>query len=122
MRTAVDRFLRYLESERNASPLTLKSYREDLDTICEFLADDTGRLPALEQITTVLLRSYVSALHEADYAPASVARRLSSLRSFFRFAQREGLVSRNPAQGIAQPSVTAQAASLSLDERSIQIV
>jgi len=103
MRDAVHRYLRFLASERNASPLTLKSYGEDLDILLEYLSDDQGRVPSPSQITTVELRSYVSALHDAGYAPASIARRLASLRSFFRFAQRDGLVPTNPAKPLRNP-------------------
>lgn len=103
MRHAVTRYLRYLASERNASPLTLKSYREDLEMLLDYLADGQGRVPAPEQVTTVELRAYVSALHEAGYASASIARRLASLRSFFRFAQRDGLATTNPAKPLRNP-------------------
>jgi integrase/recombinase XerC len=49
------------------------------------------------------LRGYVAALHEAGYAKTSIARRLASLRSFFRFAQREGLADSNPAKPLRNP-------------------
>lgn len=103
LQRAVDRFLRYLNVERNASSLTIKSYREDLTSLLEYLADDAGALPAVDQITPLDLREYVAALSEAGYAKASVSRRLASLRSFFRFAQREGLVDQNPAKPLRNP-------------------
>ncbi|MDA0659479.1 MAG: tyrosine recombinase XerC [Planctomycetota bacterium] len=103
MRNAVARFLRYLASERNASPLTLKSYGEDLEMLLDYLADEQGRVPVPGQITTVELRAYVSALHEAGYAAASISRRLASMRSFFRFAQRDGVALTNPAKPLRNP-------------------
>ena len=49
------------------------------------------------------LRGYVAALHEAGYAAATIARRLASLRSFFRFGLREGWVKTNPAKPLRNP-------------------
>lgn len=103
MRSAIGRFLRYLDVERNASPLTIKSYREDLTALAEYLEASFGRLPRPGELTPVDLRSYVAALHEAGYAKSSVARRLASLRSFFRFGLREGLVENNPAKPLRNP-------------------
>ncbi|MFO0912301.1 MAG: tyrosine recombinase XerC [Pirellulales bacterium] len=103
MKAAMGRFLKFLSAERNASELTIKSYREDLSSLIEYLTDDTGRCPAPAQITTLDLRDYVAALHEADYAKSSIARRLASLRTFFRFAQREGLIQESPAAPLRNP-------------------
>lgn len=104
MRTAIDRFLQYLRVERNASQLTEKSYREDLtflaDYLCEAYADVC---PKPGNVTVLDLRGYVAALHEAGYAKATIARRLASLRSFFRFGQREGWAKTNPAKPLRNP-------------------
>lgn len=103
MQAATTRFLRYLQVERNASELTIKAYREDLTTVLEFLGGESGHVPRPAEITPLQLRQYVSALHEAGYAKSSVARHLASLRSFFRFAQREGLADQNPAKPLRNP-------------------
>jgi integrase/recombinase XerC len=103
MQSVVDRFLRYLVVERNASDLTIKSYREDLTVLIEYLAGDQGDLPQIASLTPSDLREYVAALSDADYSKATIARRLASLRSFFRFAQREGLVAQNPAKPLRNP-------------------
>ncbi len=104
MRTAVGRFLQYLNVERNASELTVKSYREDLTALTDYLTEARGgACPRPGEITVLDLRGYVAALHEAGYAAASIARRLASLRSFFRFGQREGWVDTNPAKPLRNP-------------------
>jgi integrase/recombinase XerC len=92
-----------LTVERNASPLTVKSYREDLTTLAEYLQPDNGRAVSPAEITPLELRGYVTAMHEAGYAKSSVSRRLASLRSFFRFALREGLATHNPAKPLRNP-------------------
>jgi integrase/recombinase XerC len=103
MNSAISRFLRYLDVERNASPLTIKSYREDLVSLAEYLTQSYGQTPKPADVTPFDLRGYVSALHEAGYAKTSVARRLASLRSFYRYAQREGLAGSNPAKPLRNP-------------------
>ena len=55
------------------------------------------------EISSYELRGYVGALHEAEYAKSSIARRLASLRSFYRFGQREGWVENNPAKALRNP-------------------
>ncbi len=98
------RFLDYLRVERNASPLTLKSYREDLQALTEYLSLVHGeRLPDAGQLSTMELRGYLSGMHEAGYASTTIARRLASLRSFFRYGQREGWIKTNPAKPLRNP-------------------
>jgi integrase/recombinase XerC len=99
----IERFLTYLRVERNASELTIKSYREDLAALVEYLADDNSQPPAPPAITPADLRGYVAAMNEANYAKATIARRLASLRSFFRFGQREGWATTNPAKTLRNP-------------------
>jgi integrase/recombinase XerC len=104
MRTAIARFLQYLRVERNASQYTLKSYCEDLTALADYLAEASGdKTPLPGEITILDLRGYVAAMHEANYAKATIARRLASLRSFFRFGQREGWTKSNPAKPLRNP-------------------
>lgn len=103
MHAAISQFLRFLSVERNAAELTSKSYREDLTSLADYLTQAYGRTPEPAEITPLDLRGYVSALHEAGYAKTSVARRLASLRTFYKFAQREGLAVSNPAKPLRNP-------------------
>jgi integrase/recombinase XerC len=103
MQSAISQFLRFLSVERNAAELTIKSYREDLASLADYLTQACGREPQPGEITPLDLRGYVSALHEAGYAKTSVARRLASLRTFYKFAQREGLAESNPAKPLRNP-------------------
>lgn len=104
MRTAIERFLKYLRVERNASELTVKSYREDLAALADYLAESYGgTCPRPTEVSVLDLRGYVAALHEAGYAKSTIARRLASMRSLFRFGQREGWVGQNPAKPLRNP-------------------
>ncbi|MHB8897210.1 MAG: tyrosine recombinase XerC [Thermoguttaceae bacterium] len=104
MRNEIDRFLNYQRTERNASELTIKSYREDLVALADYLEEaHEGCCPRPSQVSSLELRGYVGALHEAEYAKSTIARRLASLRSFYRFGQREGWVDNNPAKALRNP-------------------
>ncbi|NQU24852.1 MAG: tyrosine recombinase XerC [Candidatus Nealsonbacteria bacterium] len=104
MRTAIARFLQFLRVERNASDLTVKSYREDLTMLVEYLTESRdGVCPKPGDVAVLDLRGYVASLHEAGYAKSTIARRLASLRSFFRFGQREGWAKNNPAKPLRNP-------------------
>ena len=103
MHKAIARFLRHLEAERGTSPHTIKSYRADLVALAQYLEDGACRAPDPASITTHELRGYVSALHEAGYAKASISRNLAAVRSFFRFGQREGWAKSNPARALRNP-------------------
>lgn len=98
---AVERFLRVIVAERGASAFTVKSYREDLLQLSEFLSSTGCRSPA--EATSAILRRFAGGLHAAGYAPATVARKLASTRSFFSFCQREGWVRANPARPLRGP-------------------
>jgi len=103
MQAAVDRFLKYLCYERNASDLTVKSYREDLAALLAYLGESFDGSPDPHDVTTLDLRGYVSALHDAGYARTSISRRLASTRSFYRFLLREGKIDSNPAKPLRNP-------------------
>src|SRR5580704_5135283 len=104
MQQATARFLQYLQAERNASALTLKSYREDLTALAEYFAQIYGeQLPDPGHITTQELRGYLSGMTAAGYAATTIARRLASLRSFYRFGMREGWTKANPAKPLRNP-------------------
>lgn len=97
----VERFLRAMVAERGASPFTVKSYREDLLQLAEFLASAGCRSPA--EATSAILRRFAGGLHAAGYAQSTVARKLASTRSFYAFGQREGWVRTNPAKPLRGP-------------------
>jgi integrase/recombinase XerC len=103
MQRQIAQFLTFLRVERGASPHTLKGYREDLIAAADYFADEDGLCPEPASITAVELRGFLSALHEAGYAKTSIARKLASLRSFYKYGQREGWASSNPARALRNP-------------------
>lgn len=97
-------FLTHLGLEKNASPQTVKSYREDLSQALQFLRDLTKQqaLPP-DDWNTRNLRAFVSWLHGQKYAKSTVARRLAAVRTFGKFLCRQGTLETNPAVGLRGP-------------------
>lgn len=104
MRQALADFMRYLGIEKNSSSHTVKSYREDLAQALDYFTERLGSSdPKPSQVSTRVLRGYMAWLHEKQYARSTIARRLASLRSFFRFLCRQGQITTNPALGLRGP-------------------
>jgi integrase/recombinase XerC len=94
-------FLTYLRHERRYSPHTLDAAQRDLADFCAYCAQ--ARLLALEQIDQHRVRDYLAARHRAGLAPASLQRRLSMLRSFFRYLVGQQRLQANPATVVRAP-------------------
>jgi integrase/recombinase XerC len=113
-------FLRYLAAEKQASPHTLRSYRNDLAQFRTFLTaakGTRGLRDALDELDARAIRAYLARLHERGLDPASVARKLAALRSWLRFLVRRGVLARNPAADIRGPRTGRKlAAFLPIDE------
>jgi len=103
LRREISQFLRFLATERNASALTVKAYREDLLGLVDYLEEASGKAADAASLTPQDLRQFQAALQQAGYARATIARKLASLRSFYRFAQRQGIASSNPAKPLRNP-------------------
>src|SRR5215469_14223791 len=105
MDSAVKKFLVYLRSVRNSSPNTIRSYQNDLDQFLAFLTPPGTAMPPPQEVTHVMIREFVAHLHDLQLEKSSVARKLAAIRSFFKFAVREGLVARNPVRMVATPKI-----------------
>jgi integrase/recombinase XerC len=112
MKSEVHQFLTYLRSVRNASPHTLRSYENDLGQFVAFLTPPGTETPPLQDITHLLIREFVAHLHDHNLEKSSIARKLAAIRSFFKFAVREGLVVRNPARMVATPKLAKRIPSV----------
>src|SRR3984957_6210946 len=105
MDSAVKQFLIYLRAVRNASPHTIRSYDSDLGQFLTFLTPPGTVLPPPQDVTHLMIREFVAHLHGLKLEKSSIARKLAAIRSFFKFAVREGLVVRNPARMVATPKL-----------------
>jgi integrase/recombinase XerC len=93
-------FLAMLEAEQNASAHTRGAYRRDLEMFRRFLRAE--RVAGWESVTTAVARRYLATLHQR-YSRASIARHLSTLRSFYRFLRREGRIAASPMRLLSAP-------------------
>jgi len=101
MSLPLDSFKSWLLVERGYSPLTVGSYLADVKELSAFCRKST-----LEPLRTDTLRAFVASLHGKNSA-ASVARKLSALRTFFRYLLLEKIITENPLQGIANPKLVS---------------
>lgn len=106
MEQLLKRFEQHLTLERNLSPRTVASYLNDLKQFQAFLAGEKGFSGPAEQwladVDTILLRRFLARLH-GRCRRASIGRKLSSLRTFFRYLVREGLLTVSPADTLGTP-------------------
>jgi integrase/recombinase XerC len=105
MDSAVQKFLIYLRSVRNSSPHTIRSYENDLAQFLRFLTPPETAMPRPEDVTHLMIREFVANLHDQKLEKSTIARKLAAIRSFFKYAVREGLVVRNPARMVATPKL-----------------
>ncbi len=106
MKSAIDKYLKYLRIERNASPHTITSYENDLKQFLEFLSEHFGledSEPDINSIERLTIRLWLGELSEEDYAKSSIARKVAALRSFFKYAFKRGLIEKNPAHLLIVP-------------------
>ncbi|RMH02119.1 MAG: tyrosine recombinase [Planctomycetota bacterium] len=101
-RQACAEFLHHLREVRQVSPHTLRAYGRDIERLLRFLdrGSDPGR-PA--ELRPARLRLHLGELAAAGLAPASIARHLSSLRSFFAWLEETGRIESNPAAALRAP-------------------
>ena len=115
-------FLDYLRFNRNASPHTVSAYDSDISQFLEFTAKERRKPRAMLEpadIDLTAIRLFVTELHKQRQTRASVARKLSALRSFGRFLKREGWIETDPASLAVSPRRDIKVpAHLSVDEMS----
>ncbi len=99
----VDLFERYLTTERHASPRTVTTYLRDLRLLARFLAEQPHKADA-NLLTTRDLRGFLASFSEAR-EPATVIRKVSALRAFYRFLLRRKLATSNPAAELRTPKL-----------------
>ena len=98
----IDQFLNYLRYERNASPLTVQTYEESLREFESYLnLRDDGL--SLDKVDADLIRDWMESLMDKGNTASTIDKKLSALRSFYRFSLKRKLVEKDPAQCITGP-------------------
>ncbi len=110
MQEVFKRYIDYLEAERNVSPYTVRNYSSDLlgntkrgaeKGFFQFLR--ARKVDSLDKVDKQVLRQYMAHLIEQGIAKASITRKLSAIRSFYRYMLREGYIAENPLEMAASP-------------------
>ena len=113
----IEKFMRYMEIEKNYSPHTLTNYKVDLKDFSKFC----GEL-SLEKIDYLLLRKYLAVLKEKSLGNRTVGRHLSALRSFFRFLARESIIKTNPILMLSSPKLDKHLPSFMTEEEVNKLI
>lgn len=98
---SVKSFLAYLRAVRNASPLTTEAYGRDLAEFTTFSTNRGAASPGA--VTHLTIRAFLGQLRATGLSPKTIARKLSAVRSYFRYLCREGLLEHSPAAVVRGP-------------------
>lgn len=105
LQRSADSFLAYLRHERGLSAETLRAYAIDLAQLQRYVADKTGnQVVTLAEVNQDVIRGFIASLHRTR-EKSSQARKLSTLRSFYRYLNEHGIREDNPAEMIAYPKI-----------------
>ncbi len=117
MKEEIKHFIEYLQQEKNASKNTQVSYERDLMRMAEYM-EETGIMEP-GKVTKTALNSYTLSLEKEGKAAATVSRNLASIKAFFHFEFKNGVIKKDLAEGLRAPKIERRApVILSIDEVS----
>jgi integrase/recombinase XerC len=106
MNPFLERFMSYLETEKGFSAHTVRAYKKDIEqffnSVAQMLGQSEERIDIDNDIDPLVIRGYLAGLYD-HHRKSSIGRKISALRSFFRFLVRRGLVRKNPTEHVATP-------------------
>src|SRR3989338_4261779 len=114
MGSSLEKYISYLKTERNYSKHTLSNYARDIKFLISFLSDRKPDRSAA--------REYLLALEKKRYSSRSIARKLSSSRSFYRFLMREKLALQNPFENLLTPKLPKKLPNFLYPEELISLL
>lgn len=106
MKSVIEKYLKYLQVERNASPHTILSYRNDLSSFLQFSANQVEIIEEQVNIKTIsrlTIRLWLGELSDEGLSKSSISRKVAALRSFFKYAFKRGFIEKNPAHLLVVP-------------------
>lgn len=117
----IEKFIKYLRYEKNYSSLTEISYLNDLNQFKEFIYNECGAFNP-EEIDSDLIRLWIAQLMENKIKPRSVNRKLSAIKSFYKYLKRQGIVEKSPAEAVSAPKADKKLPSFVNDKDMSQIL
>jgi len=106
MKTLTEKYLRYLQIEKNSSEHTITSYRNDLKQFLKFCSEtfNTDEVNVdVNSIDRLTIRLWLGELSEKSFARGSIARKVAAIRSFFKYCFKRGYITINPAHLLIVP-------------------
>lgn len=97
MKRYIKHFINSLKAERDISTHTERAYIRDLEEFVSFIDKKPGEVDNLD------IRAFLASLHQKDLKKTSISRKLATIRSFFKYLHREGIVKKNPAKLVSSP-------------------
>ncbi len=101
----IKKYLIYLGLEMRVREATARAYEGDLVQFIDFLRVEMGSEPRFEDIDTIAVRSYLGKLSREGYSSRSIARKVASLKSFFSYCAKKGMIEHDPTVGFSPPKV-----------------
>jgi integrase/recombinase XerC len=98
-----NKFIKYLSSEKRFSEHTIKSYTTDLKQFTSFLLSEFQIIDEINEISFQIIRTWIASLLEKGINPRSVNRKISTLKTYFKFLIREGVLIENPMTKVVAP-------------------
>jgi integrase/recombinase XerC len=98
-----NKFITYLSSEKRFSEHTVKSYTTDLKQFISFLSSEFQIIDEINEISFQIIRTWIASLLEKGLSPRSVNRKISTLKTYFKFLIREGKLIENPMMKVVAP-------------------
>ena len=98
-----NKFIIYLSSEKRFSEHTTKSYTTDLKQFTSFLSSEFQIIDEVNEISFQIIRTWIASLLEKGISPRSVNRKISTLKTYFKFLIREGEIIENPMMKVVAP-------------------
>lgn len=120
MQDIFTKYRNYLEVEKNASPYTVRNYTTDLVDFFGFLRKQ--RVAALNEIDRNILREYLSDLMARGFVKGSIARKLSAVRSLYRYLLREEMVQTNPVKNTSSPRLDRRLPDFLTAEEMVRLI
>lgn len=117
---SVSKFLQYIEFEKRYSKHTILSYTKDLDQFTQFIKE-TFQITDYDQVDNVFIRAWIALLMEDGNSPKTVNRKISALKSFFKFLLKSGTLSQNPMLRINGPKIRKKL-PVFIEEKSMDLL
>ena len=114
-------FKKYLSSEKRFSPHTVKSYYNDINQFSSFLFDEYQIKSEISEVNFHMVRSWITTLLEKGLSARSIHRKISTLKTYFRFLEREGVINDSPMLKVVAPK-SKRKLPLFVEEEQIRLL